>query len=437
MSKKKYSAFISYRSTDKKLANLIFQRLERWRTPRNLLNQEGRFGLIPSKLGEICLDREDFPTSEYIETLIAKKIANSEKLIVVCTPNSAEPDSWVNREITLFRELRPNGEIHAIIGYGEPPTCFPKELLLDQVNMNLPLAADMRPEGDGRDRAIVKLIAGLIGVDFSTLWRRNQRRRIRNIVVGSIGTIIISTGLYFFSNKQIIRTKEQLSPQSQQANFQTFYEDYIKSVIDNQDVSFTKDNYKILLSDNLNNDGRLDYLVYNQHHFFCGSSGCSMEAYESSGNTYKAIGTIAFSSNIRALSERIEGYKTIVVQKWNNQMREPLYHRYTYKNGEYRLNEYLYCGRLFFEYCDEPIRFSYIDYNKASSYEFSPDIIWFDVPHDIDEKPPSQDTQWAPSVVGFNSKRGLYIIAGEVLSDDFFGYKYAFVYEKHVIRSND
>src|SRR5262249_22932160 len=59
-----------------------------------------------------------------------------------------------------------------------------------------PIAADIRPQGDGVKRAKIKLLAGLLGVNFDELWHRERRRRIRRIVqysttmlaLGVIGT---------------------------------------------------------------------------------------------------------------------------------------------------------------------------------------------------------------------------------------------------------
>jgi hypothetical protein len=49
-----------------------------------------------------------------------------------------------------------------------------------------PLAADLRPlkdgGADGEQRGLIRLIAGLLGVGFDDLWRREERRkRVRRI----------------------------------------------------------------------------------------------------------------------------------------------------------------------------------------------------------------------------------------------------------------
>ena len=97
--------------------------------------------------------------------------------------SAVAPGSWVPREFELFRERRPDGTLHAVIGAGSPPHCFPSPLLATNARGNLeaPLAADLRPprEGgaDGESKSLVRLIAGLLGVGFDDLWRREERRR--------------------------------------------------------------------------------------------------------------------------------------------------------------------------------------------------------------------------------------------------------------------
>jgi Sulfatase-modifying factor enzyme 1 len=93
-----------------------------------------------------------------------------------------------SREIALFRERRPDGPIHAVIGAGTPPEVFPPALLTTTADgrAEAPLAADLRPlkdgGADGEQRALIRLVAGLLGVRFDDLWRREERRkRIRRV----------------------------------------------------------------------------------------------------------------------------------------------------------------------------------------------------------------------------------------------------------------
>ncbi len=193
-----YRAFLSYRSTDRKLAEYIVRRLERWRTPASLIGKPARHGPVPKRLGRICRDREEFPTATHVDVVIADKLSESQMLVVLCTPEAASEQSWVSREIELFRRLRPDGEIHCVIGHGDPPGCFPKALLTQEADgsVSQPLAADMRRVGDGKDRALIKLTAGLLGIEFDDLWKRERRARAARMARSCIAacSLILAIG---------------------------------------------------------------------------------------------------------------------------------------------------------------------------------------------------------------------------------------------------
>jgi WD40 repeat protein len=195
----RYRAFLSYRTADQNAAKRLHQALERYRVPRELVGKPGELGTVPPAVGRLFRDRDEVRTAEDVETIIAQELSKAQQLIVFCTPRAAEPEAWVGREIEIFRERRPDGRIHAVIGDGEPPGCFPRQLLHATPNGKLrqPLAADLRPRKkggqDGESRAIVKIVAGLIGVSFDDLWKREQRRARRRLAALGIG-IAVFTG---------------------------------------------------------------------------------------------------------------------------------------------------------------------------------------------------------------------------------------------------
>ena len=62
------------------------------------------------------------------------------------------------------------------------------------------LAVDLRPDGDGKDEAKLKLIAGLLGVPFNALRRREAaaaRRRllVTQAVAGTIVLLAVAAGI--------------------------------------------------------------------------------------------------------------------------------------------------------------------------------------------------------------------------------------------------
>jgi hypothetical protein len=194
-----FRAFISYRSADRRYASWIHRKLEQYGLPSKLVAAEREAGRkLPFRLGRFFRDRDDAAGSHSVASELEAAISASESLIVVCSPRSAEPTSWVSREIESFRRLRPDGRILAVIAYGMPPHCFPPALLApdDSGEVHEPLAADMRWHADGRRRSIVKLVAGLLQLDFDKLWRRERRRSLQRlafaaatVAAGAVATV--------------------------------------------------------------------------------------------------------------------------------------------------------------------------------------------------------------------------------------------------------
>jgi WD40 repeat protein len=183
-----FDVFISYASDDRGAAIALQRELERFRVPRSLVGTAGAYGLVPARIGRVFLDRTDLSAAPGLTDGIVAALARSRALVVLCSNAAANPARWVNREIAAYRRVRPEGRIFAIILRDEPPGCFPAELIAaaDGGHGQEPLAADMRPHGDGPREAMVKLAAGLLGVDFDLLRRRRAEaeRRRRRIVFG-------------------------------------------------------------------------------------------------------------------------------------------------------------------------------------------------------------------------------------------------------------
>ena len=66
-----------------------------------------------------------------------------------------------------------------------------------------PIAADIRPQGDGVRRAKIKRLAGLLGVNLDELWHQERRRRVRRIVQ-------YSTTILALKVQQQVATKTRL-----------------------------------------------------------------------------------------------------------------------------------------------------------------------------------------------------------------------------------
>ena len=69
--------------------------------------------------------------------------------------------------------------------------CFPPALLEPDAGGTArePLAADARRDGDGRERAFLKLVAGLLGVGYDALARREAQRRQRRLAIVAVASL--------------------------------------------------------------------------------------------------------------------------------------------------------------------------------------------------------------------------------------------------------
>jgi MTH538 TIR-like domain (DUF1863) len=210
----KYVAFISYSHLDKKWGDWLHRALESYRVPRRLVGTAGRDGPVPRRLFPVFRDREELPTAADLGEQINDALANSACLIVVCSPNSAK-SIWVNQEILTFKRMGRDNRILAIIVDGEPNAsdktglaaaeCFPPALrfqLMDDGELGTlrtePLAADARPDADGRNNAKLKLVAGLLGVNYDALKRRDERRQaIRRLALATVAAAVLGAAAQY------------------------------------------------------------------------------------------------------------------------------------------------------------------------------------------------------------------------------------------------
>lgn len=224
----KYWAFLSYSHRDARWANWLHRSVESYRPPQALVGTLGERGPVPRRLSPLFRDREELATATDLGTVIAEALRQSACQIVICSRQSAK-SKWVNEEILAFKRLGRDDRIFCLIIDGEPNAsdnpatadeeCFPPALRykLDATG-NLsstrtePIAADARPGKDGRNNAKLKLIAGVLGVGFDALRRREAQRRTRRLAaIASAMTVgmIATTGLATYALVQRAAAQRQ------------------------------------------------------------------------------------------------------------------------------------------------------------------------------------------------------------------------------------
>ena len=193
-----YWAFISYSQIDDPWAKWLHRSLERYQVPKNLVGRQVERGhTVPKRVYPVFRDRDELPTAAHFTHMLETALRNSKYLIVICSP-AAVGSRWVNEEIRYFKKIGREDRILYLIVDGEPcasdgrpgfsaeDECFP-ETARFRVDENgeitgertEPIAADVRPGKDGKTNAKLKLLAGVLGVAYDELARRDQARRMR------------------------------------------------------------------------------------------------------------------------------------------------------------------------------------------------------------------------------------------------------------------
>ena len=208
----KYRAFISYSHADTAWAKWLHRALESFRIDKDSVGPETASSTIPSALRPIFRDRDDFTAGHTLTDQTLAALDASRALIVICSPAAAK-SHYVNEEIRLFKARHSERFIIPLIVDGKPgdqeAECFPPSLnyMLDGDGniTNEPvalLAADAREEGDGKNLALAKVVAGLLGVSSDDIFRRSERerrRKQRNWITGLSAVAILLAGLAVFA----------------------------------------------------------------------------------------------------------------------------------------------------------------------------------------------------------------------------------------------
>ncbi|MGH6767516.1 MAG: toll/interleukin-1 receptor domain-containing protein [Xanthobacteraceae bacterium] len=222
----KYRAFLSYSHRDKTWGAWLHRALENHRTDKDLAGRPTAAGPVPKALRPIFRDREDFSAGHSLTEQTLAALEASQFLIVICSPDTAK-SRYVNEEIRRFKTLGRAERVIPVIVDGEPGDpereCFPPALRFKlgqdgalTAEREEPIAADAREQGDGKEMAKQKIIAGLLGVGLDEIVRRAQRARQRRnrfwaALAGVMLLLTISaTGSAVYAYQKLIESEERL-----------------------------------------------------------------------------------------------------------------------------------------------------------------------------------------------------------------------------------
>lgn len=205
---KKNFVFISYNHKDVKWAKWLQQKLEWYRLPTEIHNEfsDSRY------IRPVFRDRDTL-TSGVLNDELRSHLEASKYLVVLCSPNSAQSE-WVSGEVKAFIEMErldkivpfiveggPQDYSHADIAHPLMGECFP--LALRKWNAEHPdknlLGITVSDDGNtDREKAFIRLVAHLLGIEFDTLWQRHKRYVRRLITSLAVMVVVALAMVYWF-----------------------------------------------------------------------------------------------------------------------------------------------------------------------------------------------------------------------------------------------
>lgn len=165
--------------------------------PRRFVGRVTPAGPAPQRFRPIFRDRTELAADANLGARIEGALEQSAYLIVVCSPQATK-SRWVEKEILAFRAQHGAARIFSVLVgdslTGSHRDCFPPALRYHADSGGAPegpepIAVDLRPGGDGRRMARLKLVAGMLGVGLDDLVRRDAQRRHRRLVVTTAASI--------------------------------------------------------------------------------------------------------------------------------------------------------------------------------------------------------------------------------------------------------
>jgi WD40 repeat protein len=212
----RYKAFISYSRRDRSFAVRLQRELESYVLPR-AIELTGRAKPRSRPFKPVFRDESELLTARHLPDRISEALADSEFLIVVCSPDAVR-SPWVEREILDFTGLRGPDQILAVVARGEPNAAqrhlpealeaLPRALRfkIDR-DGNLtekavePLWIDRRNRGgDGRHMflRIVGTLLGLKSLDELILRDRQAERRRHRVTQSIAAGVLVLAALSIF-----------------------------------------------------------------------------------------------------------------------------------------------------------------------------------------------------------------------------------------------
>lgn len=216
-----YDAFISYRHLplDMAIASQTQKLLESYKPPKDIGKDRA--------IGKLFRDQTELPTSGDLGDSLQRALLSSQFLIVVLTPQLKE-SKWCMEEIRSFKEAHGGQISHIlpILAEGEPADSIPDILRHETRKIKRPdgteewaevevepLCCDVRSDSVAGSlkklkTEFLRLAAPMLGVGYDDLYRRNQRKKHRQMAIAAgassalFAAIAIIVGYFAFQTYQ-------------------------------------------------------------------------------------------------------------------------------------------------------------------------------------------------------------------------------------------
>ncbi len=262
-----YDAFISYRHTepDKFVAENLHKQLEAFRPPRSIAKASGK-----KKIERVFRDQEELPLTNNLEQTIVEALANTDWLIVICSPGLRE-SVMCRKEIETFIKFHGKDNILTVLAQGEPIESFPEQLLykttqhelpngiIEEVQMPIePLAADMRGKNHKEILKKMKteklrLLAAVFGVQFDELRQRHREQKTKRMmgIVWAVAVVCLAFAVFCGAIALYINGKNhQIAAQAEEIEQQALaLEEQNEKLLENQAVVMAEHAIELLMND--------------------------------------------------------------------------------------------------------------------------------------------------------------------------------------------
>lgn len=172
---------VSYALAEKQEAKRLVGILNRYRTPRPLLDRQTRFGFAPSRFEASLMPNRESATDVDLSHAAKITLREADHLIVLCSPKAAE-DRWIDEEARTFLAHRnldqQAGRLHLVLLPGEGEKKIPDAL----TEAGVEPTADLGAEKDGWEQGAAKVIASVLGMPLDLVTRANARQKTARLI---------------------------------------------------------------------------------------------------------------------------------------------------------------------------------------------------------------------------------------------------------------